>query len=65
MVERPLSMREVPGSMPGFSTLFSTAFFWTEMKDETNSNDFLVLPTWVHPRFDQFKLLKLDLHHYV
>ena len=61
IVERPLSMQMVPGSMPGFSSLF----FLTEMKNETNSNDFLVLPTWVHPRFKQFKLLKLDPHHYV
>ena len=27
MVERSLSMREVPGSMPGFSTFFSFFFF--------------------------------------
>ena len=28
MVERSLSMREVPGSMPGFSTLFFPFFFF-------------------------------------
>ena len=27
MVERPLSMREAPGSIPGFSTLFITLNF--------------------------------------
>ena len=29
MVERSLSMREVPGSMPGFSIFFSLAFFFS------------------------------------
>ena len=28
MVERSLSMREVPGSMPGFSTFFFFFFFF-------------------------------------
>ena len=28
MVERPLCMREVPGSMPGFSNFFSLFLFY-------------------------------------
>ena len=39
MVERPLRMREVPGSMPGFSTIFFCLLIitWTQKAEAMKS----------------------------
>lgn len=67
MVERPLSMRVVPRSMPGFSTFIFICFYFVDWDEKRmNSNDFQFSRClWFHPWFNQFKLFELDPHHYV